>query len=215
MKILFIDTETTGLKPSTADAFQIGGILIETGAGEILREQRFFTEYCPKVLTEGELSEQNKACHGYTEAAINNLGSPKQAFEVLSNFLYYANGGKVSEETGNYPILIAGWNVSFDIGFLRKAIGQFARFKWQDYFHPYTFIDIKGAALAFESARVFDEPVESYSLGNFIDRYGLKVGKGYIQAYQDGPRFHAAHNAAYDAEMTFQVYKHLFFNQTQ
>jgi len=109
MKILWYDTETTGLTENSA-MFQISGV-IEIG-GEVKEE---FDIFC-KPHEGAEISEQALEVTGVSREQLDSFQSPKKAYEELVEiFSKY-----IDKFDRDDKFIIAGQNVKFDIDVLNR-----------------------------------------------------------------------------------------------
>ena len=108
MKILWIDTETTGLNPVDNDILTLAGI-IEID-GEVKEE--FYLEMQPTNYN--NISEEALKVNGLTLEQIKKFQTPQEAYRKLTSiFAKYIN-----RYNKNDKFVIAGHNVKFDFDFL-------------------------------------------------------------------------------------------------
>lgn len=187
----WFDTETTGLDSETCAVIQLGG-LIEIGGviqEEINIKMRpfFGAEIHTKALT------VNKT----TRDQIEKYPPWEEGFKELEEAL----GKYVSKYDKNDKYVIGGYNVEFDIGFLRKYFDYFygdkTQMKYINYFHSWFFwpsIDVK------------HEVAKQVMCGQLrMDRYTLKKTCGHYGIPLDDN----AHDALADITATRALYQAL------
>ena len=108
--IVVFDVETTGLNPYNGDKMiEIGAVKIVNGA--II--QKFQSYIDPEM----KIPEDSTKIHGLTNADV--AGKPK-AHQVLQDFYKFTRG-----------CILSGYNVDFDLGFLRKQ-GKESRYNFDN-----------------------------------------------------------------------------------
>jgi DNA polymerase III subunit epsilon len=126
-KILWIDTETTGLKPWENGIIQLAGF-IEVG-GELKDEFNYTCAPFPRDI----ISPYACEVHGIAESVFRTYPCPKAVKKDFTTTMdKYVN--KYNKED---KFIIGGYNTKFDINFLNHW------FKKQDdpYFFSYAFVD--------------------------------------------------------------------------
>jgi DNA polymerase-3 subunit epsilon len=109
-KLLFIDTETGGLDPRAYSIFSLGAVVWEDGKlGDSF--QVFIAE--PNPVSEPEAMKVNRLDLNWLK---ENGVSPAKAIESFHQFLARNFGGAQTRD----KIALAGHNVNFDVGFLRR-----------------------------------------------------------------------------------------------
>ena len=104
MKILYFDTETTGLTENSA-IIQIAGIIEENR--EVLKEFNIFSQ-----PHEGaEISDDALAVHGISLEKIQTFQTPGQAHSELKKIF----DTYIDKFDKNDKFIVAGYNVDFDI----------------------------------------------------------------------------------------------------
>ena len=110
MKILWFDTETTGLDPVKNDIIQIAGI-IEID-GNVKEEFQFWA----KPPKDADIQDEALKVHGYSKIDIKQWPDPKFMYAGLIGIF-----GKYVDKFKKYDKFIpAGHNVKFDIEFLSQ-----------------------------------------------------------------------------------------------
>jgi DNA polymerase III subunit epsilon len=99
-----LDLETTGLDPKNDRIIEIGAVAINDGAVDL-------HDYFHRVLiADGAVSAENRVVHGVTAAEQSFGANLVEALQALLTWMQDA------------PLI--GFHTTFDIGFLRAAIGQ-------------------------------------------------------------------------------------------
>lgn len=202
MKILFIDTETTGFSSKTQDMWQVAGYVTENR-----RVLDTFNLKCQPVnwhtISQGALDCQNPPM---TRDILKTFGTPREAFEKLKAIL-----DKHYDESTPDKFFIAGQNVkSFDWRFLEAF---WSRHKlpnepsFQHYFNNHVSYDLldltrplKKRGLLFtpesidaDGKTIPKQPVANVKLGTIIEALDVKI---------QGP----LHDAMADIEGTFKSF---------
>lgn len=110
MKILYFDTETTGIDPKLHDIIQFSAI-VEVD-GEVIDE---LDVRCQPSRWEN-ISQDALTVTGMTIEKLKELPTPQEAFKQIKNF-FDKHIDKYDKLDKFYP---AGHNVSFDIDFLQE-----------------------------------------------------------------------------------------------
>jgi DNA polymerase III epsilon subunit-like protein len=103
----WVDTETTGLNPKKHFAFQIS-YLIEENNALLLRRT---LETRPEMYYEYEFSRGAEDVHRFTRDKIISFLPEPQAVDILVDDLKLYGAGRLT---------IAGYNVNFDMGFIKE-----------------------------------------------------------------------------------------------
>lgn len=110
MKVLWLDTETTGLDPIKHDIIQIAGIV------EIDGEFRRKFEFKCRPHNPANIDPETIKIHGYTVEEMNSWQSPLDLYRDLISLL----GGYVDKFNKLDKFIPAGQNVKFDIEMLHS-----------------------------------------------------------------------------------------------
>lgn len=127
MKILWIDTETTGIEVADSAAFEVA-FMVGDG-GKIICERLFFLNPLSEKI---EYHEEAGKIHGYSEQEIKSFPDEREQVPKIAAFL--------EEVRESEKLAIAGYNVNFDIKHL-NALLERNGYKFEDYFSN-TVVDV-------------------------------------------------------------------------
>lgn len=111
MILLYIDTETTGLDTATCSIWQLSGYISDTATGASDSFDYKMHPYRNEII-----SEEAAAKTGATQEELDSY--PSQS-EVFSNFTTLLSK-YVDLEDWNQRVIPVGYNVSFDLDFLKS-----------------------------------------------------------------------------------------------
>ena len=111
MILLYIDTETTGLDTATCSIWQLSGYISDTATGV---SDSF--DYKMRPYRNEIISKEAAAKTGATQEELDSY--PSQS-EVFSNFTALLSK-YVDLEDWNQRVIPVGYNISFDLDFLRS-----------------------------------------------------------------------------------------------
>lgn len=186
MKILFFDTETTGLDPQKHAIIQLAGVLTELEKGVIIDKWTFNYKIKPH---KGSLI--SKEALAINKTNIESLKDYSEGKEVLQKF--------TTGISDNEKIFLAGYNVNFDYQFLSKFFQVNNSMSFNHYFW-YMPIDVMSIALFHTMT---DDSFRKASLADMLKYFKIKV---------DGE----LHDAMTDARATRDLFNHfLQANQKQ
>ena len=111
MILLYIDTETTGLDTATCSIWQLSGYISDTATGT---SDSF--DYKMRPYRNEIISKEAAAKTGATQEELDSY--PSQS-EVFSNFTTLLSK-YVDLEDWNQRVIPVGYNISFDLDFLRS-----------------------------------------------------------------------------------------------
>ena len=161
-KIIYLDTETTGLDAKLCDIWQIGAII--ENYGEVVDKQNFFMAPHKKARIEvGALKLQNM-----TEKDLYALPDRDKQFKAFKKLL----NSYVSPYTQEDKFLIIGYNVQFDIQFLRQFWLSFG----DKYFNSYFLVpamDVMGLAGLYSVK--YNIPFPNFKLQTVCDFFGVQI----------------------------------------
>ena len=110
MILLYLDTETTGLDVSTCSIWQLSGYIGDTAKGTIESFDYKLHPYRGETITEEAIAKT-----GVTQEELDTYPPQSEAFtSFLSLISKY-----VDLEDWNQRVIPVGYNVSFDLDFLR------------------------------------------------------------------------------------------------
>lgn len=179
MKILWYDTETTGLTENSA-MFQISGVIEIDG-----EEKEEFDIFC-KPHEGADISEQALEVTGMSREELESFQSPKKAYEELVEiFSKY-----IDKFNKDDKFIIAGQNVKFDIDVLNRFfrrnndnyLGSFLNYK--------QVFDTLSIYMALEIADVVPK-LENHKLDTICKIMGVELSN--------------AHNSLADVKATKEV----------
>jgi DNA polymerase-3 subunit epsilon len=165
-KILYFDTETTGLDPVKNDIIQIAGI-VEID-GEIVDEFNFTCQPFSYANIEPKALE----CNGRTIEEIKLFDPNNMAKRALDSVLG-KHCDKFNKMDKFYP---AGFNVRFDLDFLAQwfkktgdnYLGSWINWRAIDPLPALYVMDLKG-----------ELSLSDYKLGTVCNHYGIDTGKAH------------------------------------
>ena len=128
MRFLWLDTETTGLEVSDSAAFELAFILVDSG--NVICERCFFLNPLSETI---KYHEEAGKVHGYSEQDIKSFSPESEQVPKIANFLTEARELWKHDGSKSEKLVIAGYNVGFDIGHL-KALLERNGYKFEDYF---------------------------------------------------------------------------------
>ena len=110
MILLYLDTETTGLDVSTCSIWQLSGYIGDTAKGTIESFDYKLHPYRGEIITEEAVAKT-----GVTQEELDTYPPQSEAFtSFLSLISKY-----VDLEDWNQRVIPVGYNISFDLDFLR------------------------------------------------------------------------------------------------
>ena len=110
MILLYIDTETTGLDTATCSIWQLSGYISDTATGV---SDSF--DYKMRPYRNEIISKEAAAKTGATQEELDSYPSQSEAFSNFTALL----SKYVDLEDWNQRVIPVGYNVSFDLDFLR------------------------------------------------------------------------------------------------
>lgn len=119
MRVLWFDTETTGIDPADSSIFQLACILIENG--QFVCERCFYLNPLSDTI---KYNEEAGKIHGYSEETIRAFPDEKEQVEIIVTFLH--NAVELFKNDGSRTELLvpAGYNVGFDLKHLEALLAR-------------------------------------------------------------------------------------------
>lgn len=170
--ICFIDFETTGVDIFRDEPIEFGALLVND-------QLEIINEYASKITLEKSVYLTKRA-YNIHNISIEDLKDAPSQKEVIDDFF--------SVIGTDYRL--GGWNISFDVSFLRKICHKNGRmFNYNKINHRH--IDVQ--SLCFLAKNLNLVPVNNNSLSDWIVYFNLKRS--------------VYHSAIEDAKFTFKVYQ--------
>ena len=110
MVLLYIDTETTGLNVANCSIWQLAGYITDTSKN--ITES---FDFKMRPYRDGIVSEEAISKTGITQEQLDSFPSQSEAFNSFVSLI----GKYVDLEDWNQRVIPIGYNVSFDLDFLR------------------------------------------------------------------------------------------------
>lgn len=173
-KRVWLDLETTGLNAKTNGIVELA-VLIEHG-GKIIDELLLQIKPFKGCIIEQEALDIN----GQSLESIKSFSKEKKQVAKLVKFL---------DAHGIYKRPIAGYNVQFDIRFLKQLLKRNGVF-FTDYFNYYD-VDV------YSFVKYIDVPTKNKKLITVCEYFDIKLEN--------------SHNALFDIKATYELYKKLNF----
>ncbi len=172
--LVFIDIETTGLNPEEHEIIEIGCLVVNGQTFEV--KTKYHARINPKHPDRWDTKA--KELIGYSRRKWSNT---KELSNILNKINKLSSGG-----------ILAGWNVSFDWSFLRKAFEHLSMTPQFDYHR----IDVMSIAYA---ALYLKPKVESLSLRKVAVSFGMSLPE--------------THRAMDDIKATYEIFKKIMKNE--
>lgn len=173
-KIIVIDTETGGLDAEQKSILSLGAVILDNGS---ITDEFYTVIREDKIIYDAQALKVN----GFTVSEIERDGvSPSEALDSFMSFLSRNN-------LANRATL-AGHNVGFDIGFLKRLFRLAGREKVYDKCFSYRTVDTQSVAQLLQMAGRIT--VKSTSLDSLCAACGITIREG------------SDHNALEDARAT-------------
>ena len=175
MKLLFIDFETGGLDPEVHSPLSLGFILYDSSTDKEIASSYIQLKHDTYIVTAEALNINNLSIQRVHRAGI----TLQELVNLLEN---------MAKQHGE-KIIIAGWNVKFDLDFMKtifKHTGQLQKFNEIFYYKP---LDV--------CSMNFLVTGKMTNLEDAAKNLGISVGKNDF------------HNAYYDVAVTLKIYRKL------
>lgn len=186
MKIMWLDTETTGLNKEKCDIVQISGIIIIDG-----EEKERFNFHCQPINYENI----EPASFEKTGMSIEKLKTFPTAQEVYLKFIAILDK-YVDRYDHNDKFFLAGQNVRFDLEFLQTFFEKMGNKYCMSYFRHYT-IDLMAFCTILYAAGLID--FENLKLESIAKALDLKIDTN-------------LHDSSNDIDLTRKCFCKLFTN---
>lgn len=166
MKIIFIDTETTGLNPEKHTVIQIAGMIVIDG------QQKELFNYRIRPIEGAEIEDSALAIQGVTREELGTFENPaivKRAFEQIM-------GKYVDKFNRSDKFTPIAYNGKFDLDMLA------AWFKRQGdlYFHSWVGHDLIDPLAVIRCMRLIDpdlRKLENMKLATVCRHFGIEISK--------------------------------------
>ncbi len=161
-KVIYFDTETTGINPRSHAIIQLSGII---EIDNVIKEE-FNFKIAP--FDNDLIDEKALQVNNYTKEQIKAFKAPRLAFDEIEKLLdKYIN--RYDKNDKFYP---AGYNIRFDIEFLKNFFEKNFNLYFGSYFN-YRAIDGLYLAHFLDYINYFNLP--NYKLITVCDYYGIKL----------------------------------------
>ncbi len=167
MKKFTFDLETTGLHPKDNGIIQIAGIIqIDQGT-----KHKF--DFKCKPFPGQKLDPYALEVTGTTPEMIASYVEPARAYNALINLM----GKYVDKYDKNDKFVIMGYNVTFDIGFLREFFINCGDKYYGSWFNSYNVIDVHKLFTAMRGSGLYPEleALPNMKLETVANFYGVEI----------------------------------------
>lgn len=182
MKILLEDTETTGLNKQKDKIIEIGAIYKDTDSGESEEFHRYikYPEYPDNFQDAVKI-------HGLSPEVLEEKGiENKEAYNEFIGFM----DSKVSKFDKTDKCIVSGYNVVFDIGFVRNFFYANGNRHYGSYFFS---MPLEVSTFVMEAVlNGWIPPLENYKLSTIAEHFNLKF---------------EAHSAIEDIKITEKIFQ--------
>ena len=182
MKVLWFDTETTGLDPIKQDVIQIAGIVEIDG-----KVEEEFNIKC-QPFDYNTISQDALDVHGISVEELKTFQTSSDGKNEFTNIL----DKYVNKFDKNDKFTPAGQNVQFDVNMIREWFIKNGERYGSGGYHNYHMIDTVTLARTMSYEKVFE--LENHKLITLANRYNIEID---------------AHDALSDIRATREVYKSL------
>jgi DNA polymerase-3 subunit epsilon len=172
--ICFIDFETSGIDVFKDYPIEFGAVLVDDELNIIKEFHSYINPERKRKISSAALK-----IHGLTPEFLTNMPN---SMEVISSFF--------TEMGCDYKL--AGWNISFDVVFLRKMAHQNSMMREFNKIN-YRHLDIQSISYLYN--KINANSIEKNSLDSMCKMFNLKRND--------------KHNALDDAKLTFEIYKRI------
>jgi len=190
-KIIYIDTETTSLSPSTGSIIELAAIFyIEDDSGKLEKHSEFHQYAMPEA---GQaVSQAAIEVNGLTADRLAELEAVTQQ-ELYDRFTRWLSG-VVNRYEKRDKAIFSGWNSKFDEGFIRKLFENNNDKYYGSYFYANS-VDIQSHAAW----------VLRNELPDMVN-FKLQTVYGHIFGESEDAKFHSA---LYDIEKSIEIHAYI------
>lgn len=170
MKVLWCDTETTGLEPESSGAFQIA-MLYKHGADKTKVWSRLF--YLNPLDDERGIIYHEEAAkiHNVSKSDIEKFDKAEIVMPKIVAFL--TEYGKDFKENAAFEkLFFAGYNCPFDWNHLDALFKRYTKFQMSDFFEPKTLDVLEQVKRATEMGKI---ATENKRLGTVCKSIGVSL----------------------------------------
>lgn len=182
---VFLDVETTGLRPDIHDVIEIGGLMT---IGDEVVTDKFLLTCQPRSYN--NISPEALEVNHYTVDKLKELDDPDK---VHADFVRLLER-HVSRYDPQSKYFFYAWNAPFDEAFIRAFLGKAGnKYFGSWFFHPS--IDIR--VLAGEHFLKERHDMTAFHLNTVARKLGILIKEDKL------------HNASHDAELAYKIYRAL------
>ena len=184
MKILWLDTETTGLNKEKCDIIQLSGIVVIDG-----EEKERFDFHCQPINYEN-IEQQALDITGMTIEKLKTFEMPQETYKKFKAIL----NKYIDQYDKNDKFFIAGHNVRFDVEFLQSFFDKMGDRYLFSYFRHQT-IDLMYFCTILHTSGLIE--LENFKLETITKYLDIKFDKD-------------LHNSFVDVDLTRKCFCKLF-----
>lgn len=183
MKLLFLDTETTGLDEIVHGLIQVAGII------DVNEKVADTFNMTVRPFPNDKHSDDALKMHNLTEDSLKEFNAPDLVYKQLLNlFTVY-----IDKFNRDDKFILVGYNANFDDRFLRKFFYKNGD-KYYGSFISYPPLDIANIALYHLLQNNERSSMPDFKLGTVAKRFGVEVDES------------KQHDALYDIEITRELF---------
>lgn len=136
MRIMWIDTETTGIDPKNASVFNLGCLLVDNG--KLICEREFWLNPLSDTIL---YNEETGKIHGFSKESIEALQPEKDGVRIYSSFFQEAKELFQLDGSKREKMYFAGYNCLFDFNHIKEQMARYG-LKITDYFYDDPLFDV-------------------------------------------------------------------------
>lgn len=183
MKLLWIDTETTGLNKEKCDIIQLAGIVIIDG-----EEKERFNFHCQPINYEN-IEQEALNVTGKTIEDLKKYPMPQEVFNKFKDLLK-----KYIDPYNKYDkFFVAGHNVSFDLEFIQSFFNKMGDRYCMSFFRHQTVDLMSLSTILLTAGLIKPENLKLCSIAKYL-------------GFPDDPNLH---DASVDIDLTRKCFCHL------